>query len=211
MIGPSKCVGDTISYSVDFQKEYKRMKFLNFETQWSDMFFDRVPVKGLSPRQILKNGLWPIFFGPCSAVDLDRKQVIVSFVYPNEPIEYFIYSFDGQYIERFDCTFDKSYKLAEYVKNGGEQPKRYLAHIQYSIFVYKDLYISFLGKVSYKGRESDEEPYCLIIDRNTKTLKARFKLPEKSLDFYSISEDGYLVGTQHYQDETKVHVYKLEL
>ena len=210
VVDKNKCVGPSISFSLNFEKEYKIIKYLNFDTQLEEMFFDRVPVKGLSPKQITKNRLWPIIYSPTLGIDRENKNLIISFSRPQNPIEFFVYSYYGLCRDQFTCNFDETYEYPDYYLTGKNRPKEFQALILHSIFVHKGNYIVFLSKTKYKGRELDADNYCLIIDQKTKQLKHKLSIP-KFLEFYSISEEGYLLGTKNFQDDLQVFVYKLEL
>jgi hypothetical protein len=210
MFGPSKCAGYSLSYTVDFEKEYKVMKTLDLETQQPIMFFDKTPIEGLSPKQILKNRMWGVYNRPVFTVDTENKQFIISFMYPNNPVKNYIYSFDGECMDQFSYTFDKRYVRPEHMETGDKRPKEYTANIIYAIMVHKGHFISFIGKVDYKGRDINSKRYCLIVDNNTKMLKHKIPLPD-TFRFFSITEDGYLVGTNPYDDEIKIYIYQLTL
>jgi hypothetical protein len=211
IIGKEKCIGSSISYSIDYRKEYKRIKMLDFKTTAEEIFFDKMPVKDVGAKDIAKNGRLFFYFQPVMGIDRENKNVVVSFLYPNNPIEFFVYSFDGECVDQFSYKFDETYKYPEHFRNGTRPPRQYTALIVYSIFVYKDHYIAMVTKNRYKGkREFDQDLCFLIFDGKSKQLKHRLSILNY-LDFYSISEDGYLLGTRNYQDDVKVHVYKLEL
>jgi hypothetical protein len=80
----------------------------------------------------------------------------------------------------------------------------------HSIFVYKQYYLAFIADTRYSGmRDFDQELTCLVFDRNSKKLVGKIPMP-KFLKFFFISPDGYLAGTRYFQDESKVHIYRID-
>jgi hypothetical protein len=212
MIGPNTCVGHTISNYVDFGKEYKVMKLLNLETQKAQFFFDKIPAKDLTPKQIMSNPTWILDFKPVFTVDTENKQLIISFTFPNNPVENYIYSYEGELLDQFSYVFDKHYQYPEHFKTGARGPKEYISNTISRLFFHKGHLISFIGKnkIKIKGRTVDSDRYFLIFDIKTKELKCRIPVP-KNIYFYSIMEKGYMVGSKMDEDDTTVHIYKLEL
>jgi hypothetical protein len=211
IIGKDKCIGSAISYSVGHIDEYNRIKTFDYKTQAEYLFFDKMPVKGMKLKNLIKTGVLFINFSPCMGIDRKNKNVIVSFTYPNNPIEFFVYSYEGEFVDQFSYIFDEDYEYPDHFKTGKRSPKKYNAIIMYSIFSYKSHYISMVSETRYTGDgDFDSDLYCLIFDRKSKLLKHKLSIPN-FLQFYSISEDGYLLGTRNFQDDIKVHVYKLEL
>jgi len=210
MIGPNKCVGHCISYSVDFEKEYKVMKLLDFETQESTFFFDKTPIGELTPKQILSNRYWAMTYVPVFTIDTESKQVILSFMFPNNPVENYIYSYTGELMDRFSYVFDKHYKFPEHKRTGSKRPKEFDSNVVYRLFVHKGHFISFIGKSKITGREVDSDRYLLVFDKKTKALKHRIPVP-KNLYFNSITDEGYVIGHKEYEDEIKIYIYQLTL
>lgn len=211
ILGNNKCVGKVLSYSIDYRKEYKILKIMDYKTMAEQMFFDKTPLKNLEPGKMLKKPVSFLTYSPCIGIDRDNKKLIISFNYPNNPIEFFVYSFDGQCDDQFSYVFDENYQYPEHYISGERQPKKFTSVIMYNIHVYKGNYVVFLAKNRFTDlREFEQENYCLVFDAESKLLKHRFRIPEY-LVFYSLSKDGFLLGSKNYQDDVKVFVYKLEL
>lgn len=210
IIDKSKCLGYALSYSIDFNKEYKAIKILDFKSQAEEMFFDKMPVKNLKTEKLFNKAVLFMIVKPCIGIDRKNEKILVSFTYPNNPIEFFEYSYNGECLDQFSYVFDKSYKYPKHFLTGAKHPEKYKANLMMSIFQYKGHYLVLVSKVSYMKGSVDEELYCLVFDAKSKNLKHKIPIP-KFLKFYSVSEDGYLLGTRYFQDDVNVYVYKIEL
>jgi 6-bladed beta-propeller len=213
MLDKNRCVGNSISFSVNYQKEYKAIKILDLETQAEFMFFDKMPVKDIKPGKLLKHGQFFIGFSPCTGLDRVNEHIIVSFTFPNNPLEFFIYSYDGECVDQFTYNFDETFKYSEHRRTGKRAPDKWESLIISSIYAHKGHYIVFIGKTTYTNywkREFTDDSYCLIFDQKTKELKHKIQIPQ-FLEFYSITEDGYLIGTKNFEEILKIYIYKLEL
>lgn len=211
VMGNNKCVGKVLSYSIDYRKEYKIIKIMDYKTQAELMFFDKVPVKSFEPGRFPRKAVLTVTYSPCIGIDRENKKLIVSFTYPNNPIEFFIYSFDGQCDDQFSYVFDENYKYPDHYKTGDRAPKKFIAVILHDIHVYKGNYIMFVSNNRFTNFPVfKQEQYCLIFDAKSKQVKHRFRIPDH-LVFHYLSPDGYLLGTKEFQDDVKVFVYKLEL
>lgn len=212
VIGEKKCIGASASYSLDYRKEFKLIKILNFETQASEMFFGEVPHPEFKKSKIVKsfrNYIFSIF--PILGVDRAEKKLIIAFPYPNEPVDFYEYSYSGECLDKFSISYEPGYKYPDYLLEGKLPPKGQRAVFLNSIHVYKNNILVFMGKVTYKGGMNiDKDNYCLIIDKKSKLLKSKIKVPDFLLA-YHVTDEGYVLGTQTFQDTPSVFIYKIEI
>lgn len=152
-----------------------------------------------------------VFARPKIGTDRKNRRMLITFGYPDEPIRFFVYSFEGECLDTFTYSFDKSYRLPGFILNG-TRAKDFTAVMVLSIFVHKDNYVVFMGKIPFKNRwpvDEGKEMYCLIFDTKSKQLKHRIEAPG-NLEALSISQDGFLLGTDSFEDVPKLYIYKLE-
>jgi hypothetical protein len=212
IIDKNKCVGNSMSFSVDYNKEYKAIKILDFENQVSEMFFSKVPHEGLKnpKKNNYSNLFW--YMPPRIGIDTQNKQMVIAFIYPKNPIDFFVYSYDLECVDKFSYNFDETYRYPEFILKGqSPPPKKRTTILVHAIFVHKGLYIVMVAKNNFKDlRDYDQVLSCLVFDAASKELKHRFTVPSH-LEFFSISEHGYLLATKHYEETPKLYIFKLEL
>jgi hypothetical protein len=212
IIGKGKCVGNSISYSVDYKNEYRAIKLLDFKKQVSEMFFDRLPHKALkNPKTHTQQNIF-FHFCPSFGVDMKNRQLLISFSYPNNPIDFYIYDFHGEYVDHFAYNFDENYRYPEYILKAQDRPpKKRTTIIVKSIFVYNGMYIVVISKnIFWDLREYDQENTALVFDAKSRKLIHRFSLPE-FMRTLSVSENGYMLATKSYEETPKLYIYKLDL
>jgi hypothetical protein len=212
IIGKDKCVGNSLSYSVDYKKQHRAIKILNFKTQVSEMFFDLFPHEALkNPKTHTHVNIF-FHFAPSFGVDRKKKQMIISFAYPNNPIDFFIYDYYGECIDQFSYNFDESYRYPEYIlKAKRRPPKKRTTIMVKSIFIYHGNYVVMVSKNKFWDlRDYDQENTFLVIDAKSKKVTHRFSVPTFLVPL-SLSDDGYLLATKEYEETVKLYIYKLEL
>lgn len=210
-LGNNLCIGKCISPSLDLSKKYKAIKILNYVTQKEIIFFDEIPIKHVKADKLAKKGALFLSASPCIGIDREKKQLLVSFKYPNNPIEFFLYDYDGGCIDQFSYELDPGYKYPKHMITGGRPPKSHRNIMVYSIFAYRGNYLVFVGKNSYTNYwDVKGENLCLIFDANSKRIIETIPVPE-NLYLHFLSDEGYFLGYKEFQDEVKVFVYKLEL
>lgn len=213
MIGKNTCVGAAITRSIDYRKEYKALKILNIETQDETFFFDKMPIDGARPRDVVLHPVLLLIYTPKIGIDHEKKQIIASFNRPDNPIDFYIYSFKGELQNHFSFDYDKNYRYPDHYRTGERGPKTFEAMFLSSIFVHNGHYVLFISKTKYTdyhNKEFDSEGFCVILDRKTRKMKHKLAIP-KFMEFFSMTEDGYIIGTRNYEDTVKAYIYKLEL
>jgi hypothetical protein len=212
IIGKDKCVGNSLSYSVDYKNQYRALKILNFNTQSTEMFFDRFPHEALKNPKTHTRVNMLFYFSPTLGVDREKKQIVISFAYPANPIQFFIYDYNNRCIDSFSVNFDETYRYPSYILNAQPRPpKRRTTIMVKSILVYNGHYLVMVAKNKFRDlRDFDQQNTFLAIDAVSKKITHRFPAPEY-LKPLSISQEGYLLATKEYAETPKLYIYKLQL
>lgn len=212
MIGKDTCVGSSLTRSIDYRKEYKALKIFNFKTQAETFFFDKMPVDGIKPKDVAENPVFLVTLSPRIGIDYQEKRIIVSFTRPDNPIDFYIHSFSGDLIDHFSFNFDPSYSFPEYFRTNKNPPKQFRLLILSSIFIHRGYYILIINSsrfTDYHKGEYVSERYCVILDKESRKLKQKISIPPY-MEFFTLSEDGYIIGTDPTEDTVKAYIYKLE-
>ncbi len=206
-IGKERFVGTCIP--IEENEEYNYIKITDLEHLSEKTFFKNT---AFTYKKKHKSHRFFIFSMPRIGIDRTKKEMVITFKYPNTSIRFFVYSFDGECLDSFSYTLDKYYRLPDFIKKAERPPNDFTAIMVHAIFVHKNHYIVHVGKTRIKNRwpvENEMEKYFLIFSAKTRELKHKLSVPGK-LEAFFLSQDGYLVGTDAYEDIPKVYIYRLE-
>ena len=225
MIGKNKCVGNTLFFLEESGSQYKWLKILDFDTMQSRNFFEHVPIP-VDSKKIKKSHMMILNCMPAIGVNQKTKKIVVSFMNPNNPIDFFVYDFAGECLEKFSYTFDKNYRYPDFMLKGEKPPQKYTKIMVNSLFFHKGYYVFLVCKTKMDGRKENfkfnrdghfkgqynfkSKRHFLIFDETGKELKHKIPAPDY-LEAFSLSEDGYLLGTRNFEDTVKLCIYKLEI
>lgn len=210
--GKDTFIGNSFSFKEESKSHF--IKILNVKTNDVDTFFHHIPIgsnkeyAGVSDQMLLKR----FFFGPRFGIHRETNKLVASFIYPDNPIEFFVYTIDGKYIDSFSYKIESKYTFPyHHLKSFGKfPPVSYVPRVT-SVIIYKNHYIIFVKKIKYKKRYPvDQESFCLIYNEITHAFEHRFPV-EKYLTGLFISKEGYLLASKGYQDIPTLLIYKLEL
>jgi hypothetical protein len=204
--GKNKCIGNAF-YAAGNMAEYKAIKIFDFNTQWSKIFFEHLPFpnnKKVTP--------FLLFYSlPSFGIDRENKKIVISFMYPNNPIDFYVYSIEGECRETFSYIFDENYRPPDYLLEAKKPSKKHTKIMVTSIFAYKGHYLVLVCKTKMKDYyDFESERHFLVFDKENKELKSKFPAPNY-LEAFSLSDDGYLLGTRNFEDIAKLCIYKLEI
>jgi hypothetical protein len=151
------------------------------------------------------------YLNPKIGIDKGSGRMLISFVYPNNPVEFFVYSVDGKYQDQFQYEIEKQYTFPSHFL---DFPVKYppIAYVPFirSILVYKSHFVVFLTKLKYRKEFGETVGCdCLIFDGKTKNPKVRLSV-DKNLNPFFISDDGYLLASKSHDETERLYIYKLE-
>lgn len=205
------------SYTPD---RYRSIKIIDTNSGSQKMFFGQLPQDvSVSEKKVLGSMSLRMYYRPFFSVDRGSREFIISFGNPGNPIEFFIYDYNGKSLDSFSYTFDKNYKMPEFLVKGSSPPKsmKFTTVSVHKIFVYNNHYIVFVSTLKFLGNarkfreplKYDRTLVCLIFDKSKKELKSRFPAPN-DLEVFSLNKDGLLSGYGKDKDDNPViRIYKL--
>ncbi len=190
-------------------------------------FFDQYPVdvevekadltELKSMERIARKVLSSSHLHPIYALSSNKKEILVSFRSPDNPVVFFVYNLDGKLLRKFSHIIsEKKYKFPlffltasiEELRNPNKWPDRYSPRLD-SVFIYKNHYIAFLSLHDYVKKELvNNRSFCLIFNREG-ILKHRFPL-KRGLRIFDMCS-GYFLGTVNDEDIEKLYIYTLNL
>lgn len=196
----------SILYNIYSKEVDDRLRIFNKNGETICKFFKYLPVKDT---RNFKNPLSMMYLEPVIGTDQNKEKLLISFHFPDNPLEFYIYTSKGKYINKFSFELDKEYQFPKYnLQHPPKYPsKSYYAGID-SLFIYKDSYIFFVVQLGLEKKAVVKDEYmCFIVDR-VGNLKYKFKL-SKRLRFFYISKEGYLLGKDFDSDIEKLYIYQI--
>jgi hypothetical protein len=143
---------------------------------------------------------------PIAGVNHHKKQILVSFEYPDREIEFYLYDFSGGLIRKFSYMQSKGFrfpiaKLERFRNNLPQQTNIW------DILAYKNYYIVHIcNMIDFdKPFEKWKMKHYFLFFRDTGELIYNMDWHTR---FITITPDGYLAGMKEVDEELKVHIYK---
>lgn len=142
----------------------------------------------------------------------ERDKVLISFLTPDNPVQFFLYSVKGELLKNFNYKADKKFHFPEhYLKANSPVPRLFHFLEVDSVFFYKSNYIAFCREVTCNDNKYESEDFGLIFD-NAGNLLQRLEMDkDKKMWFFDLSEDGYLMGTGLDADIAQLFIYRITM
>jgi len=188
-------------------------------------FFDQYPVKleidihntTGDPKHRLHKMRVAIETLPVFGIDEEKKNLLLSFEKPDNPVIFYVYTVDGKQVEKFFYKIDDTkYKISDFYINASWQDianpkkfpaKRFIPTVD-SLFIHKGHYVVFLSLRDYNKKEQvRSRSFCLIFVPGGK-LKHRFQI-DSNLRALSLSPEGFLLATKSDEEPTRLYIFKL--
>jgi hypothetical protein len=146
---------------------------------------------------------------PVFALNASKQKMLVSFEYPGNALEFFVFSTKGKLLHTFEFPFDSRFTFPSYTLSYPiKYPPESSTAIVDSIHFYNNHYWVFLAKLHRKGKKVVKlENSCLIFDEGGKHAGALEMEP--GLKVFSISRDGYLLAKNYESDIEQVFIYRI--
>ena len=157
------------------------------------------------------------FSQPSIYFNRKKKEILVSFIMPDNPIRFFVYDLNGKLLKTFSHKLkEEKYKFQLYKVNGpldmlrdpNKWPKRFELFID-CVASYENHYIAIINLDDYvKKKRIKRTKYCLVLDNNG-VLKKRIPL-DSELMVHKLSK-GYFLGSTPDAEVEQFFVFKLNL
>ncbi len=204
-----------------------RVGIFDSEFNITHTFFNHYPVdSGFSDAELtdsqkselmIRQAIISSYTQPVFGVDGTKREVLVSFACPHNPVDFYLYNVAGKLLKKFSYTIeDKRYRYPEFfltapltmLAKPDKYPDRFMPRIN-TLAIYKEHFVIFLSLDDHvKNEKVRSRQVCLIFDRNGK-LKEKFPLGKGEMIFnYS---NGYFLGRNSEDDDTKLYIYKLNI
>ncbi len=145
-----------------------------------------------------------------SGYSYNKGEIIVSYEYPKNPVEFIVYDHKGSKKRSFFYYPDKKYQFPKYkLSYPLKIPKNRIHYlILSSLFSYKNFYIAFFKCKSIKKSADNYEKFMyLVFNRQGKLLAE--KPMKDDMEFFNLTRDGYLIGKKIDDTIPKAIIYKL--
>jgi hypothetical protein len=202
------------SFCIEEEERKNTIKVIDIKSNAIYSFFDHIPIKESRKSKEFSDDafLRRFFFNPRFGINRKSGKAIISFIYPDNPVEFFIYSLSGECLDKFSYEIEEKYEFPEFLlKRPIKYPSTYYQAMVNSILFYKKYYIVFWAKFKYRRKifESGKK-LCLIFDESNNSLKYKFSV-DSDLEPFFISDDGYLLARKYMGLTEKLYIYKLEI
>ncbi len=204
-----------LSEHVKGGKELNSIKVLDITSEVFYSFFNHTPVKqkiSNDPRLMIMSHY---VMRSCFGVDRKSGRLLASFVRPDNPIEFYIYTTSGNFVDQFSYhEKDSRYKFPRhFITEPRNPPSKWHARLLDGIYFYKNYYVVILRGTSYKKEKlwfEEMKSKCIILDQKDGKVVTEFPIPWNLRTFY-LSPDGYLLAAKELDDTPKLHIYKLKI
>jgi hypothetical protein len=176
-------------------------------------FFNDNPMNGefdkLNQFQIIHLGSWTSLK---MATDQNRDNIFISFYYPSNPIQFYLYSKDGILLKKFKYLLDAKYKFPEYyLTNPIKYPEKSCIVNIDSVFIHKKYFVVFMNRFEMEGNTTVKDEHSIILFDEKGKLVAEKNIDVQYVYFY-LSEDGYLLARKaEREDIEKLYIFKLNI
>jgi len=175
------------------------------------------PLEKLSMEDVARKVIGSSRLSPIYHLDKERKEVLISFHYPDNPLVFYLYSIEGKQLKKFSYALEeKKYKFSRFflegsldkLRNPDKYPTRFEINLD-SVSIYRDSYVAFLELSDYvKNKKEKNRRFCLVFDQSGR-LKKKFEI-RKDLRIFKQS-NGYFLGMVEDEDIEKLYIYQLNL
>lgn len=142
----------------------------------------------------------------------EKDRVLISFLTPDNPIQFFIYSVKGELLSNFSYKADNRFRFPGHLLESKSSAPQTFHFLQVdSVFFYKSNYVAFCREVNHNNKKYESEDFGLIFDKAGKLLQRIELDKDKKMWFFDLSEDGYLIGTDQDADIAKLYIYRVEM
>jgi len=150
------------------------------------------------------------FFAPLThpnmGVNHEKKQILVTFDYPDREILFYLYDFSGRLIRHFTYPQAKGFRFPmEALEHFSDAPDNHT--MVFDIYGYKEYYMVFLADLIDYNKPSAKMKWSFLFFREKGEFL--YRMPWK-VRFLTINADGYLGGVKEVDEELKVFIYKFD-
>lgn len=189
-----------------------KIKAIDLETQAHYSFFKEKPAAiKKNTKNARAQAALSFLISPVYSLNENKQKLLVSFQYPGNPIEFFIYSIKGKELNSFKFSLPSDFSFPHHSVTSS-YPIKYPAEshtaIVDSIHTYKGHYWVFLVKLHRKRKKViDTENSCLIFDEKG-NLAGEFKM-KMGLKVLSISQEGYMLAKNYEANFEQLFIYRI--
>jgi hypothetical protein len=202
-----------IGNSLSGDAENGRIKIVDFKTDKDISFFNTYPIKITKDAnsKSIKNIMSAFLALPVFNLNEKKDKLLVTYQYPSNPVEFFMFSMDGKLLKKFDYKLDAKFKFPVHrLTYPVKHPDEFHQIIVDSVFYFQKHFIVSLVKLHYKkGKPAGTENSLLIFDSNG-TLTATLPV-ESGLKVFYISKDGYLLAKNYDAEIEQLLIYRIRI
>ena len=205
------------TYATNSSKDIGRLRILDFKGKVIDNFFNKnqygeYKIKKQDAGQFAMSMAFSRIICNVSA---DKHNALIGFMYPLNPAKIFLIDMNGKIKGKFFLDYDKKYnyqmagKTLKTFMDMRFQKKTIYHSIINSMFFYKNKYLVFINLIRVETglKSTIDKNLCFVLNKKGELLE-KIKLSE-GLKFFSLTQDGYILGTDKNTDIPQVLKYKL--
>lgn len=197
-----------------YKKERGQMFIFNSHGKVEKIFFNDAPSEESNLKETFKH----IFLSKVSSgVNYKTGRILVTFAFPGNPIDFFLFSLKGDLLTKFSFKQEKNFEFpAELLKHKVEKGVKVDFSMIDSIHSFENYFLVFLIEVRGAEEmghslEKKMEYFCLFFDKAGNFIYKE-KLDE-SIHVLHVSPDGYILAklSNPEDDVEKLLIYKLNI
>jgi hypothetical protein len=188
-------------------------------------FFDKYPINtsitkkapdnATSMETIARKAIGSSRLAPVYHLDSQRNEILISFLYPDNPLVFYVYDTDGKPLKRFSYSLgEKNYRFCKFfleapldkLRNPDKYPVRSELNLD-SVSIYGDHYFAFVELSDYEKNEKVKHRRIGLIFDRSGILKTKFDLPDDLRIFAQCN--GYFLGKVEDEDVERLYIYRM--
>jgi hypothetical protein len=210
VFGENQFLGINQQYSQEkgrlfvFDKSQRVNKYFFCELP-TDLEEEMWRIKGGEEKRFLFN----FFTYPHVAVSSQKKQMLLSFEYPDEDMHFYLYTLSGELIRKTSHRLDEKFRFPMQQLDGLSNTPRHSTWVL-DILSCNNYYLVFMLQTTNRKRPDKKKEFSYLIIDEQGEVKHRV---ESKIRFIMATPDGYLGGItfDYEKDLLKVVIYKLNL
>lgn len=145
-------------------------------------------------------------------INKEKNKILVTKMFPNNPADFYIYSTEGAFLNKFQYHLDKRYKSPMYKtqNSNSKNGQSYYYRINF-IFIHRNYILVCINSRISKDDDEKRERILIIFNKSGKFIGKKV-IPRKfGSQFFYLTDDTHLLGVALEDEEYKLTILKIEI
>jgi len=142
---------------------------------------------------------------------LDDKfeKMLITFVFPDNPMDFYLYSINGKMIKKFSYELDKKYHFPHFIYKRSSRVGAHVPNIK-CVFFHSHVWYVFVELNHIKSEKLKDIESKFFYIKYNKDGEFIGKYPmDIGFDCFYVSKEGYILGKHLHTDEDQLMIYKI--